>query len=353
MKILFLCLSFFLLSFRQLSAEPFYLEAVESTYRDDELKDLWASLTDLYNPTYADFLKIENYLKFGSRPYLNQLLDHALAIGWTDSISDRVHAFHNRILQKMRLVSDKGEMPLFERRIMGGASPEDLSRCIVLYVSYNYDPSDGRDLYAEKIFLIVKELETSGYKGHVLFRLGGYPLLNKGGIQLVHVPYSFKILSLMEASYLGYDQVLWLDVSIHPTNDLAQVFARVQNEGVFLLENGIALDYDYDFGIIPAATVASCQLSIQDLGNYPHVVAAIIGVSFNSRAGHELIKEWYWLTEQVYPAMSFYPEEFLLSIAAKRSKNRPTGRLSDYMDQRSMIPVKPTHAWKPFWFDKS
>ncbi len=353
MKMLFFYLLFSLLSCLQLSAEPFHLELVESAYRDDELEDLWASLTDLYNPTCADFLKIEHYLKFGRRPYLDGLFEQGIARGWGPVIYNRAETFTPRILQKMRLVGANGEMPLFERRIMGGVSAEDLSRCIVLYVSHNNDPLDGRTSYAEKMFLVMKELETSGYKGHVLFRLGGYPLLNKGGIRLAHVPYSFKVLSLIEASHLGYNAILWLDVAVHPTNDLAQVFSCLQNEGVFLLENGIALDYDYDFGIIPAATVASCQLGIQDLTNYPHVVATIIGVSFNSRAGHELIKEWYQLTAQVYPAMSFYPEEFLLSIAAKRSKNKPTGHIGNYMDVRSAIPVRPTQAVKPFWFDKS
>jgi len=64
-------------------------------------------------------------------------------------------------------------------------------------------------------------------------------------------------LSFIEAAQLGYDQVLWIDCSIHPTNDLKQIFDHIASQGIFALRNGVCLDYDNNFGILPKETLAS------------------------------------------------------------------------------------------------
>ena len=195
-----------------------------------------------------------------------------------------------------------------------------------------------------------------GYKGHVLYRLGGYPLIDKGGIRFSHIPYSFKLLSLIEASQLGYENVLWIDTAMHPTNDLEEVFSKIQREGSLLLFNGINLDYDFNFilqPILPIKAIESADLNIDELNQIPHVIATIIGMSFQHQKTHQLIKEWYRLTSLTIPAMTLYPEEFLLSVASWRTRNKPTGNVWEYFDVRSVIPVKPRNAIKPFWFDKS
>ena len=98
------------------------------------------------------------------------------------------------------LASSVKGMLIFKKLFLCGADPSDLSRCIVFYVSYNESPHpfDKDAIYSKKMLEIIQELEIEGYKGHVLFRIGGYPLINQGGIRLAHVPYSFKILSLIE-----------------------------------------------------------------------------------------------------------------------------------------------------------
>lgn len=342
-----------------LLADPYFLREVDPVYRDVELEALWNSISDINNPRLEDFLSVENYLKYGRRPYLNELfnLPYLLRFRKENNITevDRSHSFSNRILQELMLVGPNKEMPIFKRIILGDVSPLDLSRCIVFYVSYNKCPHnfDKEAVYSEKILKIIQELQTEGYKGHVLFRIGGYPLIDRGGLRLAHVPYSFKILSLIEASILGYEEVLWLDSTIHPTNNLVHVFSTLIEDGVFLLGTKTKLNLDYDYGLLSDAALAYSYLNKEDLFDMEQISAAIIGISFKNSRGRGLVHEWYRLTTEVYPAMTLYPEQFLLSVAAWRARLKATAHFESYTYQRSKVPNRPTHDQnKSFWFDK-
>ena len=200
---------------------------------------------------------------------------------------------------------------------------------------------------------VIRDLQTEGYKGHVLFRIGGYPLTDHAGLRLAHVPYSFKILSLIEASILGYDNVLWLDSTIHPTNDLAKVFSKLSANGIFLLGTTTKLNLDYEYGILSDIAIAHSSLNTQDLFDIEQISAAVIGISFKDNKGHDLIREWYRLTVEVYPAMTLFPEQFLLSVAAWRTKLPAPASFGSYTYFRSAVPKRPTNDHrKPFWFDK-
>jgi hypothetical protein len=336
------------------------LTIVESQYKDAELTALWNSLSDINNPILDDYLKIEKYLTFGHRPYLDLMFQRAIANGWiSEDKLDRTSYACNRVLQRFKFVGSNGELPVKKILPIGGVSLKDRSRCIVMFSSFNYDGifnSDGtycKELYSTKMNIVIRELEEEGYKGHVLCYLGGYPMLAHGGLHLSHVPYSFKILSLIEASQIGYQDVLWIDTSVHPTNDLSEVFSTIEKNGYFLLTNGIAMKYDYDFGIIPDKTVKSCELSINDLSNMPHIIAGIMGISFRTPSQHDFLNEWYRLTAATWPAMSYYPEEFLVSVAAWKTHKAVTDNVGNKMSTRSQIPTKPAQSDKPFWHDKS
>ena len=341
-----------------LIATPFDIDQVEPVNKDEEIILFWDSLEDLYNPTLQDYLKIQEYLKNGKRPYLDIIFEHTYFHGLLyfnpkSREFDRSQILSSRVLQNINLLGPDLEMPKFERLTLGNPSIENKSRCIILYASYNLDSMHRDQLFSERILQIINDLEEEGYEGDVLYRIGGYPLLHLGGIRLAHVPYSFKVLSFIEASLLGYEEVLWLDSSVHPSNNLSEVFSEISENGVFLLENGINLDYDYNFGILPDVAVSACGLKKRDLSEVPHVIAGIVGVSFKSQVGHDFIREWYCLTSLVYPAMSLYPEEFLVSVASYMTKCKSTGNIGNYMDVRSVIKTKPHNAKKPFWFDKS
>lgn len=350
--------SFFSL-FNFLYAVPFSLNEVDSAYKDYELDALWNSIKDINKPSLKDFQAVEKYLKYGERPYLDEIFNLPYLIRtrleYNQMEFDRSYDYYNRILQRLRLVGVNNEMPVFERLALGGTSKNDLSRCIVFYVSYNESPHafDKDAIYSEKMLEIVKELQMEGYKGHVLFRIGGYPLIDRGGLRLAHVPYSFKILALIEASILGYENVIWLDSTVHPTNDLEKVFSELVKSGTFLVGGGPTLNYENEYGIISNVSLKYSSLTVADLFDVDSLSAAIIGISFVNKGGHDLIREWYRLTADVYPAMTLIPEQFLLSIAAWRTKQKKVGDFGSLVFRRSLTPTRPTRNYdKSFWFDK-
>ena len=330
------------------------LKTVESKYQDPELTALWNSLSDINNPSLDDYLKFEKYLLYGRRPYLDIMFQIVIDHGWQVEIQhDRTICAASRVLQRFKFVGSNGELPVKKIVSIGGVSLEDRSRCIVMFSSYNYDATWGKELYSTKMNAVIRELEEEGYKGHVLCYLGGYPMLAQGGLHLAHVPYSFKILALIEASQMGYQDVLWIDTSVHPTNDLSEVFLTIEKNGYFLLTNGANVLYDYNFRIIPDTPVKSCGLTISDLSNIPHIVATIMGISFRTPFQHDFLNDWYQMTAATWPAMTFYPEEFLVSVAAWRTHKAATDHIGNKMSVRSQIPTKPAQSDKPFWHDKS
>jgi hypothetical protein len=340
-----------------LHAEPFQLHEIKATYADEELTTLWDSISDIRKPSHADYLKIQNYLQHGRRPYLDVIFDHLVSKGIVpfDQI-DRAHTIHNRVLQKMQFVGPQGEMPIFKTTCLGDAAPDDKSRCIILFSSYNqdYNQWDSFSNYADKVNRLISELHQTGFKGHVVYRIGGFPLEEKGGVRLIHVPYAFKLLSFIEASQMGYDEVLWVDLSMHPTNDLSSLFTSIKDRGYLLLGNDSSLGYDYNFSLplLPDVAVKHVGVSVAELDHIPHVICTIVGLSFRHQKSHDIISEWLRLTALTHPAMTLYPEEFIFSIACWRTANNPTTSWHNIFSTRSSMPVKPSYSDKPFWFDK-
>ncbi len=329
---------------------------IQPIYRDEELTNLWASLEDVYNPSTEDFIKIQNYLKNGQRTYLNVLFDAFLESGCMTKIN-RSECCWTRILQNIKFIGNDQKLPLSGIHYLGGSSEKDKSKCIIFYASFNGNCNPFKEnSYIESTLQVIRELEQIGYKGHVIYHFGGYPLIEKGSVRLMHVPYSFKVLSFLEAFNLGYKNVLWFDSSMHPMNNLEKVFSKIEEEGRLLLFNGLDLSYDFnykDVPVLPVIAVESAGINVQDLNQIPHVIAGIIGISFQNQKSLDLIEEWYRLTSLTVPAMTLYPEEFLLSVSSWKTNNKPNGNVWDYFDARSAVPIRPYHGKKPFWFDKS
>ena len=145
-----------------LTAYPFPITEVDSDYKDVELNDLWNSMSDINDPSLEDYLSVQNYLKYGKRPYLDAIFTLPCILRFLKEYNitevDRSHAFCNRILQEIKLVGTNAEMPVFERLVIGNSSPSDLSKCIVFYVSYNQSPHpfDKDAFYVNKMCEVIK-----------------------------------------------------------------------------------------------------------------------------------------------------------------------------------------------------
>lgn len=331
---------------------PFYVKEVNPEYKDEELLELWSSLDNIHFPSVEDYKKVETYLLKGRRPYLDPVFNHGIKKGLIPAeVINREVTWHNRLLQRIKFLGNNAELPNY--KIVNIGNVKKKSKCIVLFATYNTDSFDQKTSYTKRLLDLIEEIEQMGFEGHIIYRIGGYPMLERGGIKLAHVPYSFKVLGIIEASLLGFDEVLWLDCSIHPTNNLNKVFNEIKRDGHLLLKGGNALDFDYGIHILPDETVATWGVTLDELKYIPHIVAGVFGVSFKHVKAHEFLHNWYRLTSQTLPAVSLYPEEFLISVSAYLSGIVPKKYIGDYMDVRSQTPKKRLGGKKPFWFDKS
>lgn len=333
---------------------PFYCqcetlyEGVSSIeiYVDQELSELWDSLEDVCNPTPKDYEKIHHYLRYGERPYLAEVIKwgkrHKLPVD-----PPKQFPYTRRLLQCLQVYD--GNEPLFQT-VKLKSTRETSCQCVILYASCNHGFLLNDNLGA-KARQVISELEANDFPGYVILRIGGYPMLHQGGLQLIHVPYSFKVLSFIEAEWLGFDQALWIDVSVHPTNNLHKVFSKIKKDGYFAVKSGTNLDYDDQLGLLPECTLFSWGIAPHLLKQIPHIIAGIFGISFKHSRGRAIIKEWYKLTAQTLPAMSFYPEEFLLSLVCWQLNLPPSEHVGYLLDVKSLVPYK--HAKKTFWHDKS
>jgi hypothetical protein len=181
-----------------------------------------------------------------------------------------------------------------------------------------------------------------------LVRVGGYPLLEHGGIKLAHIPYSFKVLSFLEAELLGYDSALWIDSAMAPTQNINFIFDIIKEEGHFFLQNGQTLIHDYHEKLLPDLTLDSWGLQKRHLKKIPHIVSGIMGVSFHHDLGRDFLCNWYARTAQTLPSISLYPEEFLVCLACWELNIRPWGKIGDFL--RNGVPYHECPVL--FWHDK-
>lgn len=335
---------------------PFHGHSLESEiepqYVDSELQALWSSIEDITCPKYEDYLKIEDYLKYGRRSYLDVMFQWGISKGiLLPEKLDRPFTWWNRLMQRICFATPTNPTPILECEHVG-VSHQDKSNCIVMYASCNSDTFDKKTPYGSRLLKIVDELKQSGYQGHILYRIGGYPATAQGGLKFSHIPYSFKVLSFLEAFQLGYKNVLWIDCSVHPTTNLSQIFKRIQKDGYFFLTNNVNLHFDYSYHILPDQTIAEWGTNFAELQHIKHIWAGIIGISYNTLKGRSFFDEWYRLTSDTLPAMSLYPEEFLLSISSHFNQLPPSGDISQFVTVIAPNQKRPTRCTTDFLFDK-
>lgn len=290
-----------------------------AAYTDPELEGVWSSISDLTNPTFEDYKKMETYLREGKRPYLEVLSKHNC---------DRLKAIRN-----FKFVGDNGEMPLFEKHSINVM--ENTNRCILLFGSYN-------GLYPKKVRRALDDLQKCGYSGDVLVRIGGYPYLSQGGMKISHVPYAFKVAFLKEAQMLGYKEVLWMDTAMNPLKDLKLVFQEIQERGYFFTWVG-SLQDNYPSNYIEAAEALNISPELYDYIH--HIASGLIGVNFNFPAVIEFLEEWYHETENVFPNISGFPEELSLSVTAWRANLIPVfwfGQIVCSTNELYLLKERPT-----------
>ena len=270
-------------------------------FYDAALEQVWSSIEDIYHPTLEDYRRLEFYLHT-QRDFLD--IPRALAY------EVRLNQMRN-----FNLVGPNGEMPIFEKYSFH-MDADSKDRCILLFASYN-------GIYPDKAHKLLSELEERGYRGHVLLRIGGFPNMQNGGLKICHVPYSFKLAFLQEAKALGYKDVLWMDLAVHPLTNLELIFSEIDRKGYFFTSVGSLQDNAPGHRLEAAAVM---DVSSDLYPQIPHISSCLLGLNMEHSRASRLLDHWYRETEKVYSCLSWFPEELSLSVVAWRLNWRPSAQ---------------------------
>ena len=274
-------------------------------FHDSELEALWSTIDDINHPTLEDYQRIDRYLATGARPYFD-LLRYAAP-------------FRPKTMQRIMDFQLLGSgMPIYEQYDFNIDEYTD-GRCILLYGSSN-------GIYPDKARKLIHEIEHSGYRGHLLLRIGGFPNTPFGGLKICHVPYAFKVAFLQEAKTLGFKEILWIDLAIHPLTDFERVFWEIEQQGYLLTYVGSLQENDSTH-LAPAAKALGITPHLYP--QIPHISSALIGLNMDNAQAAQLLEEWYRATEAVYPNLTWWPEELSLAVVAWRAGCKPLSWLGD------------------------
>lgn len=217
-------------------------------------------------------------------------------------------------IRKGRLNSFKIYDPKYRSFDLNILKGTDHLICVMSYCSIGNE-------YESRQRRLIKNLRSIGFKGDVLYRKGGFPNMESGGILLADVPYAFKIAAFQEAKRLGYKQALWLDTSIHVLVDLQEVFSLIKAHGLYLRKS---LHGFYERKLISDCLAESHGVSVNEFNNITHFASGILGMNFEDPRICELLEDWYQLALKKRPFYSEFPEQIPLSFLISKHKLEQT-----------------------------
>ena len=269
--------------------------------------DVYGQISDICNPSKADWKKLQQYINKGERPYLKWLdtFDSGLQ---NDGFRYDLRARNFNFIRDKKLVTD---FCLHQESI--GVGEQDRENCIICYASFNSN-------FAKKIKRLSKRLKESGYKGHFLYRIGGFPDIKGGSLKLIHVPYSFKVCLFREAQKLGFKKVFWMDTSFKPLKNFDALFEMIKKNGYFISSlNGYSLRMRASKKVKDAFS-----LSDEEMLSIREIASGLIGVDFSQQTGRDIIDKWYKAAEDLDPYLSPRPEQSAIAAIIYKMGLQPT-----------------------------
>jgi hypothetical protein len=262
------------------------------------LPAVYQEIPEHAHPRMCDWVQLQKFLTRGERKEL-RLLDEAIDSGGV--LSD-----YRCRLRRFRLIGKH----FWNRPSFGivpiGCSSEEKDICIITYASFN-------KRYPDSVDGLKRQLEKIGFKGHFLYRIGGWPDLEGGSLTLAHVPYAFKPCFFREAKRLGYRLVLWLDSSIRPLKSLEGVFSAIEDRGYFWYSSGTRLARYCN-----RQAIEWFGYSAEDAREIESLAAGVIGLNLDHPKGSFILDEWMDAARAETGFYSARPEQNALSILAYR-----------------------------------
>lgn len=283
----------------------------------------YAQIKDLKHPTVEDYRRLQKFLSKGKRPLLSRLGD----------MEKRVRGF---------VLVGKSTDPLpYEGKIAVNCGEEERENCLLIYTSYN-------SAFRKGLERLIEHVAQSDFKGHILYRVGGWPNTEEGDLSLAHVPYAFKPCFFKQAQRLGYKRALWLDTSILPLVSLNQVFTKIQERGYFITGVGLMLEpYMHE------EAAQAFGVTIEECKGIPSCSAAVFGADFTQEKGAILIDEWYKAARDPNAFFSPRSDQNALSLIMKRQncpylgppcavieKGQPQSEGALFLIDRSLVHAK-------------
>jgi hypothetical protein len=261
-----------------------------------EIREIYRTIPDIRHPSMRDWVRLQEYLAHGERNEL-RLLDKAIDPG--GPLYDyRCRAWRFRLIGQH--FWDRPEFKIIPIH----CSMEDKSACVICYASFNQH-------YPRSVGLLRDQLEKTGFHGHFIYRIGGWPDLEEGSLTLAHVPYAFKPCFFREVQRLGYKNALWLDSSIRPMQALDEVFEKIEKQGYFFYPTGM--------NIAPFCSLEAAEsfgVTAEEARKIPSISAGIVGLSLAHPKGIEALSRWMDAARKETGFLSPRPDQNSLSIIA-------------------------------------
>ncbi len=259
-----------------------------------------------------DYEEIQNKLKkINLQPFLDDFYPNPppknLLKPWSSSLAtkeDFLRRISKALSQNLTSVERKKPIKELVKINQGG------DNCIVCYVSLN-----GK--YEILIQNLIKQLEKTGFNGHVFYMIGGFPNPTGKEIQYCGVPYCFKIFTLLEAEKLGFHKVLWVDSAFSPLKDPSPLFDWIEKEGCFL-----KMHPSFKKFILPKTQEYLQAITGVDVLKAQYVSAQVIGFDLRRPLVKEFITKYYELVELGFPFFSCFPEEYVFTAIVGQKSDK-------------------------------
>ena len=246
-------------------------------------------IKDICHPTLKELRRIQRYLASDHRYGLDKL------------------GFYKANVQNFKIIGNSKKEQPRSGVIAVGCKKKRKENCLILYSSFNKNYPGG-------LRRLVSFVKKSDFKGHILYRVGGWPNIKGGSLKLAHVPYAFKPSFFKEAERLGYKRVLWLDTAVLPIVSLNAIFNTIQEKGYFVMGNGHMIGQ-----YMNEEAAKAFGIHLQDAYQIPSCSAGLFGVDFTNAKAHHVIDRWYALAHHASAFYSERSEQNALSIILYQS----------------------------------
>jgi hypothetical protein len=246
------------------------------------------------NPTEEDFKKLEAY-------YSN----------FYDSHKESLYPLfkHHRfcLLRNFKFSStDHIKLKKELQKIYFNGDPNKKDQCIICYVSCHRN-------YHNKLLRLIDYLKITNYKGHLIYRVGGWPDLKNGSLFYFNTPYAFKPFLFNEVKNLGYKKILFLDTSICLNKPVDKLFDWMSDSGFVLYSDNQRYRHT-----ISTYLIDSLKLTKKEQFGTRRFCAGILGLNFQNPKCRQFLSRWIAAAKTRTPFLCRYPEEGIMSALLYR-----------------------------------